>query len=672
MRLRFLGLAAGGIAAAAIGLVPLDALFHRLRWNEQVPYDAAFWTGVVCAQAGLVVLGAAAVTAAFSPRFRRPGFAALAVLAAAGVAAARWPSAWPRVGLGSFERFAYWRNGSERFEATPETLAWAEDFVARLERQPDLTREACESYERLGDYYLRIGRVHNSVGCFERALTLLDANREQVERERAGATTRHRLQFLRWLGVAYLRTGEVGYCLRAPSAESCIFPLAGAGIWRNPGHAIRAQEAFLQFLEIQPENPGVRWLLNVAHMAAGTFPEGVPARFRLPAEAWDKSAPSPHFLNVAVGRTVDRFDVAGGSVMDDFDGDGLLDLVATCLRMDTHAVFYRNRGDGSFEELTRQSGLDRLSGSLSLTQADYDLDGDLDVYIGNERLRRDDFAPSELWQNLGDGTFRDVAAAAGVTNDGFARGVSWGDFDNDGDFDLYVSNFGDLNRLYRNRGDGTFEDVAPALGVAEQTPDPHKQRSFQSWFFDFDNDGWLDLFSASYPLGGTGGSVDGPAASLFGEPPIEETCRLWLNNGRGGFRDVTEEAGLLKTVSVMGADFGDVDGDGDPDLYQQLGGWFSDDKAFNALFRNDGPAVGGRWITLRLRGARSNRFGIGARVTAWIEEAAPSARCGRSAAPARRSAAVRCKWRWDWARPTGLIGWRSSGRAPAVSPRGRG
>jgi len=127
---------------------------------------------------------------------------------------------------------------------------------------------------------------------------------------------------------------------------------------------------------------------------------------------------------------------------------------------------------------------------------DFDNDGDLDLYVGNEcRLefpKNDGNFPSQLFINQGDGTFIDQAMSAGVTNDRYAKSVSAGDYDNDGDLDIYVSNIGS-NRLYQNRGDGTFSDVAVELNVTEPSV-----RSFATWFFDYDNDGWLDLFVVAY------------------------------------------------------------------------------------------------------------------------------------------------------------------------------
>ena len=142
----------------------------------------------------------------------------------------------------------------------------------------------------------------------------------------------------------------------------------------------------------------------------------------------------------------------------------------------------RNNGDATFTDVTHQAGLaEPAYPSQSAAWADYDNDGHLDLYSCNESMLGSPqeagyIFPSQLFHNRGDGTFVDVAAHAGVVNSRYCKGSVWGDYDNDGDPDLYVSNFDAENRLYRNNGDGTFTNVARALGVAESV------FSFASWW----------------------------------------------------------------------------------------------------------------------------------------------------------------------------------------------
>ena len=173
----------------------------------------------------------------------------------------------------------------------------------------------------------------------------------------------------------------------------------------------------------------------------------------------------------------------------------------------------RNPGDGRFDDVTLAAGLGEPIASHSAAWGDFDNDGRVDLYVcgeyaasssaglfasDNSLIHGDPRNHGRLYRNNGDGTFTDVAEKAGVRNDRYAKGAAWGDYDNDGDPDLYVSNFGEENRLYRNDGDGTFTDVARELGVTEPLA------SFPCGFLDFDNDGRLDLFVSDY--GGTSSS----------------------------------------------------------------------------------------------------------------------------------------------------------------------
>ncbi|MDX1390277.1 MAG: CRTAC1 family protein, partial [Acidobacteriota bacterium] len=289
--------------------------------------------------------------------------------------------------------------------------------------------------------------------------------------------------------------------------------------------------------------------------------------------------------------------------------------------------------------------------------------GDLDLYIGNEIEAPGTPYPSQLFRNNGDGTFTDVATMAGVRNDRMAKAVAWGDYDNDGDPDLYVSNIGP-NRLYRNNGDGTFTDVAADAGVTEPAG-----RSFPAWFFDYDNDGFLDIFVADY-----GASLTEVALGFLGQETGRSHPRLYRNLGRGRFRDVSRDVGLTAASLPMGSNygdldndgfldfylgvgtpsyesiapnlmyrndrgrrfqdvtysggfghlqkghgvaFGDIDNDGDQDLFEQMGGAYPGDAYPSVLYRN--PGHGRAWVTLGLTGVESNRSAFGARVRVSVQ-----------------------------------------------------
>ena len=158
----------------------------------------------------------------------------------------------------------------------------------------------------------------------------------------------------------------------------------------------------------------------------------------------------------------------------------------------------------------------------------------------------------------------------------FSKGVAAGDYDNDGWADLYVSNRGSAtNFLYRNNGNGTFTEVAAAAGV------PGPGSGFVTWFFDYDNDGWLDIFATSYYT-----SLEETARTYLGLSHNATTLKLYRNRRDGTFADVTRDVGLDKVFMPMGSNFGDVDNDGFPDIYLGTGSPSYGSLAPSVLLRN--------------------------------------------------------------------------------------
>jgi hypothetical protein len=532
------------------------------------------------------------------------------------------------------------------------------------------------------------------------------------------------------VGVAAMRQGEIDNCLVMTNSDRCLFPVREGGRHHDLKGAADAFAMFATLADREPANLEARWLLNLSAMLLGRHPDGVPAKHRLPAELFRSKVPAPRFTDVARQVGVGTNSTAGGTIVDDFDGDGLLDIVLTSVDYCAPARLFRNKGDGTFEDRTEASGLAAQLGGLNASHADYDNDGDLDLFIHrggweipmrNSLLRNDgtgvftdvtraaalangvfathsaawadydndgwvdlyvghELAPSRLYRNRGDGTFEDVSVKAGMAGNAFTKGVSWGDYDNDGFPDLYASNmFGD-NFLYRNRGDGTFEEIAAKLGVQQPFA------SFPTWWFDYDNDGWLDLFVVAYP-----NSVEEFVKHYLGQAPAAETLKLYRNDGHGGFADVSAAMGVARVVPSMGANVGDIDNDGfldvylgtgapsfgslipnillrndagrrfddvteatgtghlqkghgvafadldadgDQDIVLNAGGAVPGDRYDDAVFENPGTP-GRHWVDLRLIGARSNRAAIGAKIRVTV---AP-------VAGARGPAATRLRYR---------------------------
>ena len=540
------------------------------------------------------------------------------------------------------------------------------------------------------------------------------------------------------LAVSFLRLGEQDNCIAAHGEHSCFLPVRESGRHRLQRGSRGAIPILLRLLGDDHGHLGYRWLLNLAHMTLGEHPAKVPPQWVIPADLLASDYDIGHFREVAPRLGVDVTALSGGSILEDFDRDGRLDVMASSWGLRDPLRYFRNDGDGTFSDRTRAAGLEGQVGGLNITQADYDNDGypdvlvlrgawlqglgdhpnsllrnkgdgtfedvteaagllsyhptqaaawadydndgHLDLFIGNESTGSQ-IHPCELYRNNGDGTFSNLAGSLGLARAGYVKGVAWGDIDNDGDPDLYLSRMDAANLLYRNDGPGPpagegaegkpswrFVEVSRQAGVGEP------RKSFATWFWDYDNDGWQDLFVAGYSLKPDfSGSLEEAVKAFLGLPHRGEFSRLFRNNGDGTFRDVSREAGLDRALLTMGANFGDldndgfpdcylgtgepdlrtlipnqmfrnhqgkvfqnvttsggfghlqkghgvsfgdIDNDGDQDIYTVMGGWYSGDVYQNLLFLN--PGHGNRWITLLLEGVKTNRMALGARIKVTV------------------------------------------------------
>jgi FG-GAP-like repeat/ASPIC and UnbV len=572
---------------------------------------------------------------------------------------------------------------------------------------------------------LSSGRIEDSIKVFEALED--DARTWDPGKWEQGAT-----DILLQKAMAYLRMGEEQNCHQLNNRDSCLLPIRDQGVHQKRFGSTKAIEMLQAVLDRAPENLKARWLMNIAHMTLGDYPDGVPKAQVIPPSAFASDYPLPRFTNVAKEAGVDVYGLAGGAIMDDFDNDGRLDLMVSHAGLEDQMRLFWNRGDGTFEDRTEKAGLIGEVGGLNMIQADYDNDGFVDVlvlrggwmgkdgrfplsllhnngdgtfsdvtkaagllrfaptqtavwfdydgdgwldlFVGNESAPDDPY-PCHLFHSNRDGTFTDVAHAAGVDVVQFVKGVTAGDYDNDGRPDLYLSVQLGENILFHNDGPQPggngwhFTNVAQRAGVTEP------RNSFGTFFFDYDNDGRLDLFVAGY--GGTrglGGMAESVAADYLGLPTVGERGRLYHNRGDGTFEDVTKAAGLYKVVPTMGHNFGDIDNDGwldiylgtgnpdfsslipnrmfrndggrrfqdvtiagdfgnlqkghavafgdydndgDQDVFEEMGGAYLADKAYSTLFQN--PGNGNHWMSVELTGVRSNRRGIGARIEVTVE-----------------------------------------------------
>jgi hypothetical protein len=414
------------------------------------------------------------------------------------------------------------------------------------------------------------------------------------------------------LGIAYLHKSEMENGVYKNPGDRCIFPPRpdlAYDTYKKPASSEAAIRYFMKYLDKKPDDLEIKWQLNLAYMTLGKYPEGVPAKDLIPPSAFASRESVGRFTDVAKEAGVDLFSMAGGLIVDDFDNDGLLDIITSSYDMCEHVHFFHNNGDGTFTDRSAQAGLLDELGGLNLIQADYnndgcmdflvmrggwqaamrmslmrnncngtftdvtreaglsqpvssqtavwadiDNDGFVDLFMGNER------GPAHLFRNRGDGTFEDISHSAGIDASTFTKAIVSADYDNDGYPDFYVSNLNGDNLLYHNNGNRTFTEVAKKAGVERPWT------SFAAWFFDYDNDGLPDLFVTSYYM-----SVDEVMKSYLGLPYNAETLKLYKNLGDGNFRDVTREVGLDRVFMPMAANFGDIDNDGFLDIYMGMG-----------------------------------------------------------------------------------------------------
>ncbi len=604
----------------------------------------------------------------------------------------------------------------------PQSIGFLSDLAApilqrEMEAATDIQRKLAAAFE-LGMHQAQMGRPDLALNTYAAMEDLMASHQL---RPSAGAQTQLRMR----RAAALLRLAEQENCILTHGPESCLFPISTAAQHRLP----RGSRAAIAVLEEQltqtPDHIAARWLLNIARMTLGEYPDKIRPEWLIPPSVFASEHPMPRFPDIAGSIGLDINDLAGGSVVDDFDNDGLPDVIASSWGRDGQLRLYRNDGEGGFEERTSEAGLVGLVSGLHLMQTDYnndgwldiwvlrgawlgpagrvpnsllrnnrdgtftdvteeagllssrptqtavwfdyDSDGWLDVFVGNESTNPGQPEPCELFRNNRDGSFTECAASVGLGVVQFVKAVTVADYDNDGRPDLYLSCRDARNLLFHNDGpvaDGPspawrFSETGQAAGVRQPV------FSFPAWFFDFDNDGWEDLFCSGYGINHVGDI----AADYLGQPSKAAVPRLYRNNRNGTFADVTREIGMNRVCHTMGCNYGDldndgwldfylatgdpdlstlvpnrmfrndagkrfqevttatgtghlqkghgvsfadIDNDGDQDIYTVMGGAFPGDIARNSLFLN--PGSSNRWVKLQLVGTRSNRAAIGARI----------------------------------------------------------
>lgn len=538
------------------------------------------------------------------------------------------------------------------------------------------------------------------------------------------------------LGLALLRLAERRNCIISHGSESCLMPIQGMGIHQDKEPAKKAIECYTATLNENPEDLDSRWLINIAYMTIGGYPKDVPKKWLIP----DLDAPGKikvnAFKDIAPDLGIGQSSRAGGMIVDDFDNDGNLDIIYSSLGLGTSMKYFKNMGDGTFKDMSESSHIDRFKGGLNIVQTDYNNDGFLDIFIlrgGWQGQVENVQQPNSLIKNNGNGTFTDVTLKAGIYSEHPTQTATWNDFNNDGWLDVFIGNESSSEKaihpceLFINNKNGTFTDMAEKLGVNVAVfskgvtsgdydndgwpdifistngnqkilfhnkgaqgkgigfdfvsdeagfPPSFTEGTFPTWFFDYDNDGWLDLMMVNYtfnrPL-----SYYTAKEALHPSDDHAGKVQLFHNNKNGTFSNVSSTMDLNRTVFAMGANFGDIDNDGFLDMYFgtgnpsyqsiipnrlfknidgknfvevtnsakvghlqkghgvslgdlnndgwqdisiKMGGAFDGDGYESSIFLNPGQNKTNNWFGFKLEGTKSNKPGIGSKVTIKIHE----------------------------------------------------
>ena len=596
----------------------------------------------------------------------------------------------------------------QRIDTYQAALKENSDPRRELELRFQLATELLQ-VNRLDDAAIEIQRVRATAKALE--LPLLEANDINLSIREA---------------LCHMRRGELANCISNHNADSCLLPLRGGGIYRSPSDSLKAKGVLTNLLARYPANLSARWLLNVVHMTLGEYPDKVPTQWLIPTNVFKSVYDIGRFYDVAPNVGLELTELSGGALVDDFDGDGNLDVVTSSIGLSDQMRFFHNLGNGRFEDRTREAGLIGLTGGLNMIHADFDNDGDmdmlvlrggwmaeggrfpnsllrndggrfedvtkqanlmsfhptqtavwfdyngdgwLDLFIGNESTPGNPPHPCELYRNNRNGTFTDVSRINRLNLVAFVKGATAIDYNNDGRPDLFLSVQDGKSRLFRNDGPKPGTETEKArwgfTEVAEQAGLTLQDFTFPCWSFDYDNDGFEDLFVAGYHISTVGDVV----ADMLGMSSTGERTKLYRNRGNGTFEDVSKSVGLDRVLHAMGSNFGDLDNDGwldfylgtgdpnfatlipnrmfrndggkrfqdvttsggfgtlqkghavsfadldndgDQDVYEDLGGAYFGDQYPNSLFEN--PGHGNHWIKLKLEGREANRAGIGARI----------------------------------------------------------
>jgi len=623
-----------------------------------------------------------------------------------------------------------------KYEYNPET------GVADLQ-------SAAQTYQNQTDpNLLEQGKLEWHRGNFSSAISLIEKHQKQNAETESSVF---------WLAMSYMRQAEARNCLdrllenneTAHHLKMCTLPLTA--FHQQKQYSQEAARLFQVLLDrYDNKNRRYQWLLNFSYMTLDGFPEQVPERYRIKGNFVDvfygdyKNKMMNQYGQLTFKDRAKQFNIDGndsgrGVIVEDFDKDGYLDLIVA--QGYGHLKYYKNDRGRDFIDVSKKAGLTGIKGTHVISGADYNNDGWMDIFVSRPfGVENGDFL---LLKNNGDETFTDVTVSSGLLPEPEKRKEhilsftsAWGDIDNDGDLDLFVSGWGFYNHVARSNpmafnkssvlylnNKGTFIDVTDEYGLDSYVDGLNV---FGAAFGDYDNDGFIDLFLTSWQPGGylarnikgkkfeqadiiptqamgfmaafvdvnhdglldlfigdaglsdlitdqmifgigtdeynqgnstillqtkTGNFVNhedyfssgmhaGTMGSNFGDINNDGAYDFYLGTGGpegwhvipnlmyiGKVDDQGRATGYMDNISMLngfgsvqkghGIVFFDFDNDGDQDIYSALGGMWPGDAWPNQLFVNESES-NNTWVKIRLRGRRSNYYGLGARITAGI------------------------------------------------------
>ncbi len=576
----------------------------------------------------------------------------------------------------------------------------------------------------LASSYMNIGREQEAVNLLEGL----------VKEIKPYVTQQVYLNTVKKLALAYMRLGERVNCVNDHSSESCIMPIKGNGVHDYPLGSRNAIKYFTEVLSVWPNDDYSIWVMNMAYMTLGEYPDSVPNKWLIPGLDKNDSIYSVKpFVDVAGKIGFNYHNCAGGLVVEDMNNDGYLDIITSSWNLSQPMHFLLNDTKGGFKDLSKHSNLGLFTGGLNMVHADYNNDGYNDIFVlRGAWMAKNGRKPNSLLRNNGDNTFTDVTKESGLYSEYPTQTAVWSDFNNDGWLDLFIGNESNTNehpsQLYISNRDGTFSNKTDEAGVRlygfvkgvnagdinndgwqdiiissfngrillentgiDSNNVPHFKdlsvssgiskdnmlRTFTTWMWDYNNDGWEDILVTGYHYDDfyTGSAVQ-MAREALGKEKNSNPILLYKNNGNGTFTNESESARLSQPVFAMGGNFGDIDNDGfldmyfgtgdpdfgslqpsilfrnmtngtfadvtvsarvgnlqkghgvaivdidndgDGDLMEEMGGAFLGDAFMNTLYLNPGQN-NNNFISILLVGTESNKSAIGSRVKVTFTE----------------------------------------------------